>query len=99
MNHNDRFKAIDHYTGGLMTLTMNNDEDKLVPRLDKLEYSSEERTYLPVDLSQINNILRQELSDLDTEDRDDVAVLFKKRVNNIVHYHERKRKRIEERSK
>lgn len=99
------FKALAHHAGALFTLTMNKAAEaaeglvKMVPQLDKLEYNVDERTYTAVDLSKVNELLRAELSDLDTEDRDDVAMLFKKRVNNIMHYHEKKRQRIEERSK
>lgn len=93
------FKAIEHCEAGLATLTLVKENEKVVPCLEKFSYNDQERTYTPVDLRTINEILRRELIDLDTEDRDDVAVLFKKRVNNIIHYHEKKRKRIEERSK
>lgn len=91
------FKAIDHYAGGLVTLTMIKEGEKIVPQVEVL--AEKEGSYSAVDLSAINALLREEFTDLDTEDRDDVAILFKKRVNNISHYHERKRKRIEERSK
>lgn len=93
------FKDMQNSQGQIVTLALNKTEDKFTPQLEKFEYDSEERTYISKDLKAINALLCAELTDLDTEDRDDVAVLFKKRVNNIMHYHERKRKRIEEKSK
>lgn len=95
------FKDLQNFHGEIVTLALNKTEEKFTPQLERFEYDPEERTYISQDLKTINSLLCAELTDLDldTEDRDDVAVLFKKRVNNIMHYHERKRKRIEEKSK
>lgn len=101
LSEHTHFKAIDQHSGRLFTLTMGKDaadEKTLIPQLGQFEYNQEERTYQPVDMSKVNALLL-DLADQDEEQRDDVAVLFKKRVNNIQHYHEKKRKRIEERSK
>lgn len=103
------FKDIQSCGGSIWTLTLHKvngengsekEENPLVtPQLEKFEFNVEDRNYNAVSMATLNDLLRKEFFEAEIEDRDDVAVLFKKRVNNIVHYHERKRKRIEEKSK
>lgn len=94
------FKDIHNEDGAIVTLSLNKSEDKSHPQLEKFQYDQEERTYKSVDVTAINTLLRQHLPDLDAnEERDEVAILFKKRVDNLSLYHEQKKRRIEEKSK
>lgn len=93
-------KDIHHCDGNIFILSGNKTDDQSFMQLEKFEYNPEERTYKPAALNRFNEMLRQKLTAFDAEEeRDDVAILFKKRVDNLSDYHERKKRRIEEKSK
>lgn len=62
--------------------------------IKKLEYLESEKNYMEIDNLSDSEIISKNLGDVQIVLVDDVAIMFKKRFDNMTSYHERKSKKI-----